>query len=136
MVFGLLNSSLVSLMSYRQELHTQYQQLSAARAAVAAKESEGRAAAAAAGAAASHALKELAIDKGQLEARVLTLVQQLQQVKQQHEGEMEHVEFRVKAVIAKKDEAIVRLQQQLVAALEQMQGTEAVLAAQQAELYE
>jgi 5-azacytidine-induced protein 1 len=49
---------------------------------------------------------------------------------------MGHVEARVKALIARKDDAIVRLQQQLGSVLEQMRGTEAVLAAQQAELCE
>ena len=81
-------------------------------------------------------MKALAADKGQLEAKVAALTQQMQQLKQQHESEMVHVEYRVKGVIARKDEAILRLQQQLSAALDQMRGTEAVLAAQQAELYE
>lgn len=121
---------------YRQEIQAQDQQLSAAQAALAAKEAEGRTATAAAGAAASQALKELAAEKGQLEAKVTALSQQLQQLREQHEAEMVHVEYRVKGVIAKKDDAIVRLQQQLSSALEQMRGTEAVLAAQQAELYE
>lgn len=120
----------------RHELRLRDQQLAAANASVVAKEAEGRAAAAAAGTAASQALQDLAVDKGQLEAKVSALTQELQQTKQQHEAEMQHVEYRVKGVIAKKDDAIQRLQQQLSAALEQMRGTEAVLAAQQAELYE
>jgi uncharacterized membrane protein YecN with MAPEG domain len=47
---------------------------------------------------------------------------------------LQHVELRVKAMVACKDEAIQQLQQQLAAALEALRGTEAVLAAQQEEL--
>jgi uncharacterized membrane protein YecN with MAPEG domain len=47
---------------------------------------------------------------------------------------LQHVELRVKAAIARKDESIQQLQQQLTAAVEALRGTEAVLAAQQEEL--
>lgn len=49
---------------------------------------------------------------------------------------LQHVELRVKAAIARKDEAIQQLQQQLAAAVDALRGTEAVLAAQQEELYD
>jgi hypothetical protein len=48
----------------------------------------------------------------------------------------QHLELRVKAAVARKDEAIQQLQQQLAAALEALRGTEAVLATQQEELYD
>lgn len=49
---------------------------------------------------------------------------------------LQHLEHRVKAAVARKDEAIQQLQQQLAAALEALRGTEGVLAAQQEELYD
>jgi hypothetical protein len=49
---------------------------------------------------------------------------------------LQHVELRVKAAIARKDESIQQLHQQLTAAVEALRGTEAVLAAQQEELCE
>jgi hypothetical protein len=119
---------------FRQEVQAREQQLVAANSAVLVKEAEGKAAAAAAGAAAAEALSALAADKAQLEVQTTAIAQQVQQQKQQHESEMHHVECRVKAAIAKKDEAIMRLQQQLTAALDQLRGTEAVLEAQQAAL--
>lgn len=47
---------------------------------------------------------------------------------------LQHVELRVKGAIARRDETIVQLQQELAVAVEALRGTEAVLAAQQEEL--
>lgn len=47
---------------------------------------------------------------------------------------LQHLELRVKAAVARKNESIQQLQQQLAAAIEALRRTEAVLAAQQDEL--
>ncbi|GFH12415.1 reticulocyte-binding protein 2 a [Haematococcus lacustris] len=52
-----------------------------------------------------------------------------------HAREMEHVEARVRAALARKDESLASAQQQIAALSAQLRNTEAVLAQQQAELH-
>jgi hypothetical protein len=58
----------------------------------------------------------------------------MERMQSTHALEMRHVEARVRTAVAKKDESIGALREQLGAALAQLRGTEAVLEAQQADL--
>lgn len=81
------------------------------------------------------ALRNAQEDNDQMRQRLAGAQREVVELRGRHATEMTHVEGRVKAAIAKKDETISSLRQQLADLGAQLRSTESVLAAQQAELY-
>ncbi|GFR47914.1 hypothetical protein Agub_g9714 [Astrephomene gubernaculifera] len=109
-------------------------QVSAAKEEAAARERDVRSLGAEKAAVAAEATAAVTREKELVEARLAQALQETQDQRSRHSAEMAAVETRVRAALARKDEVIAGLREQLSALAAELQGTQEVLRQQQEEL--
>ncbi|KAG2432445.1 hypothetical protein HXX76_008791 [Chlamydomonas incerta] len=109
-------------------------QVSVAKEEAAARERDLRSLGADKAAVAAEAAAAANRERQTVEARLAAAHQEMSEMRNKHGAEMAHVEARVKATLARKDEVIAGLREQLATLAAELRGTQEVLRLQQEEL--